>query len=90
MSDEFNPLRAIEQLEDCVLNGVPPHSGYRTQARRLVTELRRWIEAVLRAEAAAADREVMALLVTGPLTRDAEPSATPPTPPDRPPDTSAS
>ena len=39
--EELNQiLDDVIRLEDCILEGIPPHSGYRGAAKRLVQKIR--------------------------------------------------
>jgi hypothetical protein len=46
--EQWNDLwDTIKRLEDCVLEGIPPHSGYRKSAKRQVEKIKSMIQSVI-------------------------------------------
>jgi hypothetical protein len=39
--------KTIEKLEDCVLEGIPPHSGYRKMAKLQIRKLKGQVQQVI-------------------------------------------
>jgi hypothetical protein len=39
--------KTIEKLEDCVLEGIPPHSGYKKMAKLQIKKLKAQVQQVI-------------------------------------------
>jgi hypothetical protein len=39
--------KTIERLEDCVIEGIPPHSGYKKAAKRQIEKLKKQVQSVI-------------------------------------------
>lgn len=46
--DEWEEMwKSIKRLEDCVLEGIPPHSGYKKAAKKEVAKIKNQIQFVI-------------------------------------------